>query len=77
MPTCSLQIIYRKKMAVIEHEHIIRCVFLLQSQYKFIYKAIADYVDLYNSKDDEEYQYSVPVNAVSSSGVNGSIKRTL
>jgi len=35
------------------------------SQYKFIYKAIADYVDLYNSKDDEEYQYSLPVNAVS------------
>jgi len=34
------------------------------SQYKFIYQAIAEYVDLYNSKDDEEYQYSLPVNAV-------------
>ena len=37
--------------------------FLFQSQYKFIYRAISDYVDLYRNKDDE-YAYSVPVNAV-------------
>ena len=37
-----------------------------QSQYKFIYRAISDYVDLYRSKDDEEYQYSIPVNSVNS-----------
>ena len=40
------------------------CAF--QSQYKFIYRAISDYVDLYRSKDDEEYQYSIPVNSVNS-----------
>lgn len=33
------------------------------SQYKFIYRAISDYVDLYRNKDDE-YAYSVPVNSV-------------
>jgi hypothetical protein len=38
----------------------------LQNQYKFIYRAISDYVDLYTSKDDEEYQYSIPVNSVNS-----------
>ena len=25
---------------------------------------MADYVDLYKGKDDEEYEYSVPINAV-------------
>ncbi len=38
-----------------------------QDQYKFIYRAISDYVDLYRSKD-EEYDYSVPVNAVLANG---------
>merc|ERR1719323_2048942 len=35
------------------------------TQYKFIYRAISNYVDLYRNKDDE-YAYSVPVNAVNS-----------
>ena len=35
-----------------------------QSQYKFIYRAISDYVDLYRNKDDDEYAYSVPINSV-------------
>ena len=39
----------------------------IQDQYKFIYRAISDYVDLYRSKD-EEYDYSVPVNAVLANG---------
>eukprot|EP00095_Tigriopus_kingsejongensis_P005144 maker-scaffold100_size373717-snap-gene-2.51 protein:Tk05144 transcript:maker-scaffold100_size373717-snap-gene-2.51-mRNA-1 annotation:"receptor-type tyrosine-protein phosphatase alpha" len=33
------------------------------NQYRFIYKAISDYAELYQSKD-EESEYSVPVNAV-------------
>lgn len=37
-----------------------------QSQYRFIYRAIADYVELYHSRDDEEYEYSVPINSVNS-----------
>ena len=40
-------------------------IVVFQSQYKFIYLAISDYVDLYRNKDDE-YAYSVPVNAVNS-----------
>ena len=39
-----------------------------QSQYKFIYRAISDYVDLYRNKDDDEYAYSVPVNSVNNGG---------
>ena len=41
-------------------------IFYFQNQYRFIYRAISDYVDLYRSKDDEEYQYSIPVNSVNS-----------
>ena len=37
--------------------------YLLQNQYKFIYRAMSDYIELYKSKD-EEYEYSVPVNSV-------------
>ena len=44
-----------------------RISFLFQSQYTFIYRAISDYVDLYRNKDDE-YAYSVPVNAVNNGG---------
>eukprot|EP00094_Tigriopus_californicus_P001276 TCALIF_01236-PA protein Name:"Similar to Ptp69D Tyrosine-protein phosphatase 69D (Drosophila melanogaster)" AED:0.07 eAED:0.07 QI:0/0.91/0.84/0.92/1/1/13/255/1330 len=33
------------------------------NQYKFIYRAITDYVELYQSKDEED-EYSVPVNSV-------------
>lgn len=46
-------------------------IFKLQSQYKFIYRAIADYVDLYRNKDDE-YAYSVPVNAVNGNATTSS-----
>ena len=35
--------------------------------YEFLYRAISDYVDLYNSKD-AEYEYSVPVGAVQANG---------
>ena len=35
----------------------------MQNQYKFIYRAMSDYIELYKSKD-EEYEYSVPVNSV-------------
>ena len=45
----------------------------LQSQYKFIYRAISDYVDLYRNKDDE-YAYSVPVNAVNNASAAGTLK---
>ena len=34
-----------------------------QNQYKFIYRAMSDYIELYKSKE-EEYDYSVPVNSV-------------
>jgi len=44
-----------------------------QNQYKFIYRAISDYVDLYRNKD-EEYEYSVPVNAVNG-GANKSTSK--
>jgi len=40
-----------------------------EAQYKFIYRAISDYVDLYRSRD-EEYEYSVPVNAVNGGAGN-------
>ena len=36
---------------------------MFQNQYRFIYSAISEYVELYRSKD-EEYAYSVPVNAM-------------
>ena len=49
-------------------------IVFFQEHYKFIYRAIADYVDLYKNKD-EEYDYSVPVNSISSKTPNGSLKK--
>ncbi len=49
----------------------------MQNQYKFIYRAMSDYVDLYKSKD-EEYDYSVPVNSVNAAAAaksNGAAKK--
>lgn len=43
----------------------------MQNLYKFVYRAVSDYVDLYRSKD-EEYEYSVPVNSVG----NGATRRS-
>jgi hypothetical protein len=44
-----------------------------QAQYEFVYRAIADYVDLYRNKD-EEYEYSMPVGAVTNNGTTKSAK---
>jgi hypothetical protein len=38
-------------------------------QYEYVYRAIADYVDLYMNKE-EEYEYSVPVGTLN----NGTTK---
>ena len=35
--------------------------------YEYLYRAISDYVDLYRNRD-EEYEYSVPVGAVTNNG---------
>ena len=39
----------------------------IQSQYEFLYRAVSDYVDLYKNKE-EDYDYSVPVGAVTNNG---------
>jgi len=38
-------------------------------QYEFLYRAVSDYVDLYKNKD-EDYDYSLPVGAVTHSGTS-------
>ena len=46
-----------------------RFIWILFLQYEFVYRAIADYVDLYMNKE-EEYEYSVPVGTLN----NGTTK---
>lgn len=41
--------------------------------YEYLYRAISDYVDLYRNKD-EEYEYSVPIGAVTNNGTTKSAK---
>jgi len=43
------------------------------SLYEYLYRAISDYVDLYRNRD-EEYEYSMPVGAVTNNGTTKSAK---
>merc|ERR1719411_1028844 len=43
------------------------------AQYEFLYRAVSDYVDLYKNKE-EDYDYSVPVGAVTNNGTTKSAK---
>ena len=65
MPVCPL---FRYGPVLINAFNIFMLMSHFQSQYKFIYRAISDYVDLHRNKDDDEYAYSVPVNSVNNGG---------